>query len=174
MTVVIAAIPRSGSSLTAKIFAAHGLWVGRHEKNNQVKTPVPYYRYENIDVDEWFRTRNGNLERLIDNLKPNGTRLVYKASPIKAVTVAGALHDADLVCCKRKFASIIKSSPVGTEKHRREQLATLEGIDAPVIDVDAVIARDFTTLEAAFRHCKIPFNPEIAEAQIDDSLWHHR
>ena len=174
VTVIIAAIPRSGSSLVCKIFVAHGLWVGRSEKNNQVKTPTPYDRYENLDIDQWFRDGIGNLPDLVDRIKPDGSRLVYKCSPTKALIVADNLYRATLVKCHRKFASILKSSPDGTGEYRHQQLEVLDSINAPSVDVDAVMARDFTTLAVAMEHCGIKHDAAITEAQIDDSLWHYR
>ena len=174
MTVIIAGIPRSGSSLVCKIFAAHGLWVGRSGINNQVKTPTPYNRYENQDIDQWFKTGRGSFQKFIDRIKPEGKRLVYKCSPVKAVRLAGKLDKPAMIKCHRKFNSILKSSPDGTSNHRRKQRKVLASIKAPSVDVDALIARDFTTIEAAMKHCGIKYDPAITEAQIDDSLWHHR
>ena len=174
MTVIIAAIPRSGSSLIAGIFAAHGLWVGRFEKKDQVKTPTPYESFENTDIDNWFRHGIGPLQYVVDTILPEGKRLVYKCSPWKAQQAHKSLTDSCLVRCCRNFESIVKSSPDGQRQHRIEQLVTLFNMPGPFIDVDAVLARDFTTLACAFEHCGVRFIPAKAEAQIDDSLWHHR
>ena len=174
MTVIVAAIPRSGSSLIAGIFAAHGLWAGRFEKKDQVKTPTPYDSFENTDIDNWFRHGIGPLQYVVDSILPEGKRLVYKCSPAKARQAYKALPDSHLVRCCRNFESIVRSSPDGQRQHRTEQLMTLFSMSGPFIDTDAVIARDFTTLACAFEYCGIAFDPATAEGQIDDSLWHHR
>ena len=150
------------------------MWVGEHRKKEQDKTPTPYDSYENVDMDNWFKHYRGSLRGVVDRILPKGRRLVYKCSPYKALVAHKQLPDSTLILCHRKFKSIIKSSPDGTLQQRKDQLATIETIDAPIVDVDAVIARDFSTIHAAIEHCGIEFDAAVTESCIDDSLWHHK
>ena len=174
MTVIIAAIPRSGSSLAASIFAAHGLWVGEHRIKDQVKTPTPYDSFENVQIDQWFRNRREPLQALVDSILPKGKLLVYKCSPAKAKDAHQQLSGSTVVRCLRNFESIVKSSPDGQREHRATQLVTLASINGSIIDIDAVMARNFSSLKAAMAECGITFNHDLAESCIDDSLWHHQ
>lgn len=178
MTVIIAAVPRSGSSLVAGIFAAHGLWVGRDGIKGAEWTAVPYRDYENKDIDEWFRSGKQSLSQYLAEIVPDGKRLAYKCRPDKAEKMKGKLNgQCQVVRCFRRFDSIVASDVKNKGKKevsRGYQMIELCNLPGPPIDVDAVMARDFGTLANAFDHCGIVFDPAIAEAQIKDRLWHHR
>ncbi len=177
MIVIIVGVPRSGSSLIAKIFTAHGFWIGRYGKKGLKWTPTPYPDYENEDIDEWYRTRQEPLSKLIERLVPAGMRLVYKCSPWKAQIALDELPGVLIVRCSRKFESIIKSGLMIGRPNitlRKTQVSELNEMEGPSVDVDAVMARDFHTLAYALDYCGVVFDPVITEAQIDDSLWHHK
>lgn len=176
--IIIAAVPRSGSSLIASIFAAHGVWVGmHHHKTNMANTPVPYPSFENRNIDAWFKDPLGvGLDELVQALVPAGKRWLYKCKPDKAQKAVQKLARFQplLVRVVRQPRGIIKSSASGKEDVRRRQIRQLANMPGPAIYSDAVLDRDFSSLEAAFEYCGLDFSAQIAEAQIVDELWHHR
>ncbi|MDB4311999.1 hypothetical protein N9937_01075 [bacterium] len=177
MTVIIAAVPRSGSSLVAGIFEAHGLWIGRDGIKGADWTKNPYRDYENKDIDQWFRNGKEPLQQYLESITPQDKRLVYKCRPDKAKKMKAKLNgQCQIVRCFRRFDSIVASDVENKGKKeisRNQQVIDLCNLPGPPIDVDAVMARDFGTLANAFDHCGQTFVATLAEAQIDDSLWHH-
>jgi len=175
--VLIAALPRSGSSLVAKIFMAHGLWVGRVGEKGHNWTKSPYCDYENRDIDQWYRDRRQPLPKLIEKITPKGQRLLYKCSPWKARIFLREMPDSTVIKTCRTMKSIIKSGATVNNPDaalRMKQKTELDDIGGTTVDVDALIDRDFTTIKSAIERCGLVFDAELTESQIDDSLWHHR
>lgn len=173
--IIIAAVPRSGSSLIAGIFHAHGVWVGNFHKKQMAKTPVYYDSFENIEIDNWFRDKNQSLIGLVETITPKDARWLYKCGPEKARIAMSELADLApvLIRVTRKIESIVASSADFKAKMRCKQMANVMSMIGPLVDSDAVISRDFTSLKNAIEHAGLKFDPELAEKQIDNSLWHH-
>lgn len=180
--ILIAAVPRSGSSLIAKIFVEHGIWCGDCKvKSDQYETPVPYPAFENIAIDDWiysqmeFRSEKVcDFDDLMRAINPGDLRWLYKGKPrfIHYILKQIPNEKPFIVKTKRVEENIIKSwgfKPSNLVTH----LNALQMLHGEVVDVDAVMARNFKTLEFIFDKCGLEFNRDIAESCIDDGLWHY-
>ena len=187
-------MPRSGSSMTAGIFAEHGVWVGpcRPPSRENAKG-----HFESVPLkNEIISTvgaivQKGVLAPKLQGWKDRALDVIRKAGYTGGPWLfkSSAMYyplwhefDAKFVCVRRKVESI-KQSGTKTGYFRR-----LEAIPAHVeamdyvrdnlggVDVmtDEVIAGDYSSLERAFDHCGLSFDNQIVSDFVDPSLWHYR
>ena len=181
---------RSGSSLVTKIFHAHGCWVGSTAVDpNTAKSNKPAYPVYEWTELKWAMKPKGAGWKL------DGT--FVKPDPVRALEVEGVIrkrteayfiwkglpdyhpylmpYNPKIITIKRKIENVIASEEAdpywaSVTRRRVELMEELNGVE---VDTDQVISGDFTSLEAAFDHCGIAFDPLLSERQIDRSLWHH-
>lgn len=170
--IIIAAVPRSGSSLIAGIFAAHGVWVGGFSKKVMSNTPIPYDSYENDDVNKWFLS-DGEID--LFDIVPKDSRWFYKCSPEKAIRILKVLDNPVCVKIERKPKSIILSSADVKHIHviRMKQMAMLEEMDGMWISSDDIMAGNFSGIKSVFTDIGLVFDQSKANKVIDRGLWHH-
>jgi len=179
---------RSGSSLVTKIFHAHGCWVGSTQVDkNTAKNGKPAYPvYEWTDLKWAMKPRGAGW-------KLDGTFV----EPVRAEEVAKVIgertedhfiwkglpdyhpylepYNPKVIKIKRKIGSVLKSQDTDEywQSVTLRRLDLMDSIDGVEVDTDQVVSGNFVTLEKAFIHCGLAFNSELAEDQIDRSLWHH-
>jgi hypothetical protein len=175
---------RSGSSMTARIFAAHGL---KHKGNNNC---------EKKEIDKWIKQYYQK-----DHLNPEPAPYIkgFKAY-IESLGIDLWKGDVmyyplfhrlkpKIVCIKRDVESVVKSlraknpgaKSLNADKVRQIILTRYEYMDELKekhggVDVftDQLIKGDYSSLEEAFEYCEIPFKEKIARNEIDPSRWHYK
>tara|TARA_Y100000310_G_scaffold286634_2_gene310979 strand:- start:385 stop:972 length:588 start_codon:yes stop_codon:yes gene_type:complete len=190
--IVVLTAGRSGSSMIAGIFAAHGVWCGKTREGDQYN-PKGYYENRAIKAlikehTDWnflgdvpmFPALRGKVEQIIRGegygggpwLVKQGAqfyRLWDEWTP-KYVFIRRPLDDV--------MASYTRS---GFLKGRYDEVQTrwivqrnnsvmdhLEGAD---VQTDDVVNGNYSSLEEAFQYCGLTFNPEIAAEFIDGRFW---
>lgn len=184
---------RSGSSLIASIFAAHG-YKTRHDPNPNA---FDYVNWEHLPAKRWayarkpkMNYRNGHFVRPVEGIDkvikdgdcvkmgveywPLFNGLDYKLFVVRRdpEQIARSLlekqnkHSADLASQRRVRAMVeLRESMLD---HVRDHA---NGVD---VFPDEIVRGDFSSLERGFAHHGLTFNPERARKCIDPSKWHKR
>jgi hypothetical protein len=122
-----------------------------------------------------------DVGRLVSGMLRNNARVTWKSVP-DFHQIMGQFNPV-IITVRRKFMSILKSqqndatwSEDEINKWSRiieKRNAMMESMDGPVVDVDEVMAGDFTSIAKAIEHCGMTFKPHLAKPCIDKELWHH-
>jgi hypothetical protein len=191
--IIIISLPRSGSSMTAGIFANHGVWTGpcrggtkENPKGHFESTPLK----KEIIATVGPVVHEGRLAERIEDwprrvsriLKANG----YKGGPwlFKGSAMYYPLWvdmNPHWVCVRRNIDAIKASGKkTGYLKHGRSIPAHVEAMDyvrdhLGGVDVftDDVIRGDYSSLERAFDHAGIEMDRAIVDDFVDPGLWHY-
>lgn len=201
--ILILAMPRSGSSMTAGIFAQHGVWTGRcrgpdpkinakgffensaikhalirrYGKLTLARRETAFEREPDVDLDPHFRN---DVESILLAEGYAGGPWLFKFSAL--YWPAFAAFDPIYVGVRREGvveANLTRQEMFGTpDRERVERMvalhdAAIDETGCPVVMTDDVVAGDFSSLERAFAHCEIDFDPSIALDFVDPDLWHH-
>ena len=180
--VVVTGSGRSGTSMVAGLFAAHGVFFGDCKPADEFN-PRGYFEHPALPRPKakgkgWPRTFWRRLRREgWDRVAPWG---------VKHITTRWrwfrALNPAVVVVTKRPRAETLNSLrrtgwPLNAERllrrfHKRVRRIQEEA-PCPVIVVctPALVAGDYTEIRRAFEILDVPFDPAIAEAWIDPSVW---
>ena len=200
--ILILAMPRSGSSMTAGIFAKHGVWCGGctapnefnakgYFENKRLKREL-IIRYGKLtaagpvtDFEERPEVvpQDGFAQSVREIIRAEGYRqgpwlfkfsaLYWRAfddfDPLYVGVRRAGVADANLGRV-RMFGTPDRGR---VERMVRLHYDAIEASGAPVVDTDAVVRGDYGTLQSAFDHCGLPFEPEVADHFVDPALWHH-
>lgn len=195
------AMPRSGSSMTAGIFAQHGVWVGHHKAGGR----NPKGSFENTVLRNLVMTLydgKGLVERgetaqpipafrkLVENaIHGDGYRggpWLWKGSVM--YWPAWFQFEPTWVVCRRPTEAIFQSSMrepyvysyrdagnvyKAIERHQAE-LDKLAAKGAHVVDTQAVAMGDFDTIRSAIEGCGLEFDESATAAFVDKDQWHHK
>lgn len=187
--ILIMATPRSGSSMTAGIFAEHGVWTGdcpaRHQPRN------PRGTFENIAIRDIIREHNGKLVKSgeVSDRIPGFREKVEKAMLAQGYKGGPWLWKGSCIywpawyewdACKfvvvrRDIEATIRSinrPPYALPTHdqaklrkiielHHQQLDVLLEMGAFEVDTNAVTQGDFSSIKAAIEGCGLTFNQEI-------------
>lgn len=199
--ILIMATPRSGSSMTAGIFARHGIFTGK------VPTPDPrnpHGSFESRAIRKIIPQHNGKLVNrgLVSERVPGLREKIeaafedegYKGGPW--LWKGSALYwpafyewpSPKWVTVRRDFDATIRSlnkPPYALKKDdqnwlkhvirlHHEQLDVLDSMGAFAVDSQAVAHGDFTTIKAAIEGCGIAFDERIARDFVIPGQWHQR
>lgn len=187
--IVILAMPRSGSSLTAGIFHHHGCWKGKYNTGCSFN-PKGYF--ENLDAKEILIRRCGRLaqgiipatpqagfrKELLERLKPQGKWFVKCSAMYRA---AWDEFDPTFVCVRRKTEGLIgsnrKSGFMGTrdpdrlkmiiDAHNRE-MDLSGGVD---VFPDDLVNGDYSSIARALDHCGIEPDYDVIEDFVEPKYW---
>ena len=179
---------RSGSSLVAKIFAAHGFDTGSERVYSH-----GYETFENAKVNRWidehkaqFPLTTGQPCRYVPGIEecipPNGcvkTAVEYSGlfvkMDFKLITVTRNVRAiAESVAIKRGEPGTAESI-VGGMMSRMAGMARLrDKWDGAEIDTDEIMAGDLSSVEAAFKHHELEYSEEKTRACVDPDKWHHK
>lgn len=180
--VVVTGPGRSGTSMVAGLFAAHGVFFGHTkapDRNNprgyfeHPAIPKPRARGRNWPETWWDRLR---LEGWADGMPWGAKQITSRWRWLKQ------LGPSAVVICLRPAAEIRRSwarthFPGSINRKLAKARLTIRRIHAeagcPVITVHSarLIRGDYTELLPAFRILGIEFDDKIAEAWIDPTLW---
>lgn len=202
--ILIMAMPRSGSSMTAGIFAQHGVWVGPHSRDPRRNTKGSFEgkAIRNAVINTFGRGHVGagmpcgqvpgfraRVEEAIASEGYEGGPWLWKGSAMYW-RAWYEFPDAKWVVCRRDEKASIASalappyvygkSCTADEAKRivRAHTAELDKIvqqfDAPEVDTEAVAHGDFLTIELALKRCGIEPDRSKIEGFIDPTMWHYR
>lgn len=190
--IIILSLPRSGSSMTAGIFAKHGVWVGPYMKGDrhnakghfeglpfkeEIKKVAPQAAQQGIPadpVDDW----PNRVRSILHRHGYSGGPWLFKGSAMYYPLWLSM--DPCWICVRRDIRAIEQSGKrsgmmrddvrvpghVGAMDYVRDELG---GVD---VFTDELIAGDYSSIVRAFDHCGIKFDPAIADDFIDPTLWH--
>lgn len=187
--IIILGSPRSGTSLVASIFAAHGVFVGT---SREADSGNPKGYYENVMLAE-MRYRMGHGDGLDPALVEDtlyadgyigGPWLVKHSPPTwrswRRFTPKWVLiHRAEdetlrsrINCAQWDMTEAEHRIAIQTDE------ATVPGIKKHIGGVDVWPAEFFTgrwdALADAFAFCGLDFDPEIAESRTYPDLWNEK
>ncbi len=184
--ILILMTARSGSSLVASIFAAHGFDTG-----DTSVWSCGYETFENECVNQWIRDHKPELPLITGQscqyipgieecIPPNGCVKI-------AVEYLGLFEKLDLklITVKRDVNSIARSvadkrGEPGTADSIVPGMCTrMAGLDRACkkwngaeINTDQIMAGDFSGVRAAFEHHGLVFDEDKARACVDGAKWH--
>lgn len=192
--IVILCIPRSGSSMTAGVFAEHGVWAGecmpadpRNPKgffeNVQIKRHMARLCGRSVSsvyppVSGWRR----KVERIIASEGYAGGPWLVKHN-VAYHRIWDEYDEPAFILPRRDSEAIFRSVRCAgfngwqTDDELRasieQQQAMLDGIDGYEVDTDAVAGGDLTTIIGALEYAGIESDLDIIGRFVDPSLWHH-
>jgi hypothetical protein len=184
--ILILMTSRSGSSLVAKIFAAHGFDTGGKRVHS-----CGYETFENAAVNQWIRDHKPLLKlttgEFCDFVPGIGTCIpdsgVVKIG-VEYLTLFEQL-DPMVITVKRNAGAVAKS--LATKRGHPEQadgcypsiLLRYRALDlarerwnGAEINTDEIMAGDLTKVEAAFGHFGLDWDEAKTLACIDPDKWH--
>ena len=192
--VVIMMTPRSGSSLIARIFKRHGLYVGPYDLR------PGYPSYENTQLKDalnrlcnchsgLIRMRQmaddkgpDDVRQIVDEIMPHDKRWLFKTCIDAWQIWQGVYPDTRFVFVTRPVDSIVASAASKTHGNRNvirdivvarlefmRDVAARHGV--PIVKAEQVVAGNHASLAAAFDYCGIEFQPEIAAQCVDATMW---
>ncbi len=195
--ILIMAMPRSGSSMTAGLFAAHGVWTGTCQKPSKINQRG---HFENLPIKQMLKARTGGAKPVLDGepctpwpgFKDEVLGLIRRdgypgAGPwlFKGTAMYWPLWEEfrpRWICVRRDLDSVRSSGKAtgaflaraGAVQAHVRALDTLRDERGAVdVDTDALIRGDYRTLEAALASCGIPMDEGKVRAFVDPSLWKH-
>ena len=181
---------RSGSSLVAKIFHAHGFDYG----------PEPvfscgYKTYENAAVWRWIDKNKGRLQPIptgrgckyapgIEACIPRPTSnamvkvameyvtLFKKLSP-RVITVRRDPEAIAASTCAKRSPPEPPSRCIGPVMKRLNGLERMrQQYNGAEVNTDELMAGDFSSIEAAFQHHGFNYDDDLARSCVDPDKWH--
>jgi len=184
--ILILMTSRSGSSLVAKIFAAHGFDIGSEQTYS-----CGYATYENARVKEWI-AQHKHLLPLKTGLPCDYVPGVEKCIPPNGVVKIGMEYaglfvkmSPKVITVKRDVWSVASSLAAKRGNPDKAQncvsvvVARFAGMDrmrkkwnGAEINTDQIIAGDFSGVRAAFEHHGIDFDEDKARACVEPDKWH--
>ena len=192
--IVIVGMPRSGSSMVAGVFAAHGVFTGvckeadsRNEKGffehvGFMELVTELYGKGLISRNSVPETHPDFKPRLMELMERDG----YSGGPW-FVKHAHVFHNIwrdfnpRFIIVKRDTASISESARdlgwSSSMSHITEGQKMLDRVakehGAPIVDSNELIKGDYSSLERAFEYCGLIFNKWTANNFIEPGLWRH-
>ncbi len=201
--IIILGMPRSGSSMTAGVFANHGVWTGRCRGPTELNRKG---HFESKAIKEVIMGVYG-AKAIVTNGRLAHHVAGFKTAVLSAIAKDGysggdwlwkgsALYWPSFyefhpkwVICKRPseqiFVSCRRSGIFGkyltSERLKEvieihvEQMAHLKKVaGAFEVDTHAVANGDYESIELALEGCGIEPNREVIDSFVDCSLWHVR
>lgn len=196
--IVVLGTPRSGTSLTAGLFAQHGAWVG-HCREGDGRNARGYFENEALKRELIDVAGRLDVNPRIPGLTPTGEwrdrvlsilhREGYTGGPW--LFKHGALYaplwmrdfDPVFVCCFRAHDDVIASgttigmmdariAPRSIEIHQQYMQRLVDEHDAHKVWPEEFVQHRWTALIEAFAEAGLAFDHEIAEDFVDPKLWH--
>ena len=176
---------RSGSSLVAKIFAAHGFNTG-----GEVVHSCGYETFENARVNQWIRDNKPQLKLATgrfcdfvpgieacipdDGVVKIGVEYLtlFEHLKPKVITVKRDINSiAHSLATKRGHPDQANDCVNGIKSRFRAMDRALEKWDGAEINTDEIMAGDFSGVQAAFEHHGLEYDEAKARACVDPSKW---
>jgi len=198
--ILIVGMPRSGTSMTAGVFARHGVWVGTHQEGDRLNAKGHFENHhikqakkvaaippayicvnkglEAEPVDGWREA----VLRLRDQDGYEGGPWMFKMSVMFWRMFDGAFPDATWVCVRRPRDEIRRSSEAtgifsATDETIDAHIAAMDRLErergAVSVQTSDVVAGDTSSLGAALLHADLEPDGAIIADFIDATLWRH-
>lgn len=183
--VVVLGASRSGTSMTAGLFAAHGVWFGDCMPASAIN---PKGFFENLALKRvWGGDRPGDFPAWWrDERRANGCTGPWGAkSGAECWDLWRGVRDiACVVLCYRDRDSIAESraragfgrAPAATARNWRIMERVRKQALVPVVSVwtPRLVDGDCAEIVPAFEALGVPFDAAVASAWLEPDLWHHR
>jgi hypothetical protein len=183
--------PRTGSSMTAGIFAKHGVWVGPYNKGDKANQKG---HFENLDFKTFAKVTGLTgihkcrefqpSDEIIKRFKKTVFTEAKEPWLFKGSAMYWRLFDdlsPNYICVRRnkkdclasnQRAGLSTSSPsYDYHNSTMDMLVEKGGTD---VFTDEIIKGDYSSLEAAFKYCGLEFNQEIVDDFVSPELWHSK
>lgn len=199
--ILIMATPRSGSSMTAGIFAAHGVWTGR-VREGEGRNPKGFFESRTIraHIVEHFgrRVKSGRvcerlagwrarIEPLLEAEGYDGGPWLWKGSAIYWPAWHEWPNPKWVVVRRDKDATIrsLQKPPYALATTDEAELARLVDLHhaeldklvaehgAFEVDAQAVALGDFTSIARALTGCGLDYREDIVDDFVEKDQWHH-
>jgi len=180
--VVITGTGRSGTSMVAGLFAAHGVFFGRCKEADEFN-PRGYFEHRALPLPRakapgwpgsWWRVlkRNGWDGEAPWGVKHMTTRWKWFRQLKPTVIVVTERPDADVLASLRRTGWRLNPERIVRNYRRRLERIKREA-KCPVVSVftPALIQGDYTEIRRAFEVLGVAFDPAIADAWIDPGAW---
>lgn len=183
--VVILGASRSGTSMTAGLFAKHGVWFGDCMPPRRIN---PKGFYENLalkrvwkgverprDFDEWWRAeRERGGCRGAWGAKSGAERWPWWRQVADKTVIVLCYRDMLSIQASRKRAGFSRST--ATQRNWEIMERIKERATVPVIDVwtPDFVEGNFSKVVPAFEAIGVAFDRDVATEWVDPKLWHHR
>ncbi len=198
--ILVMALPRSGSSMVAGIFATHGVWTGRYKTGGRnTKGSFEGEAIRNVMISAYGRD-------IVNRGLPVEPRKGLRAAIEKAIATAGysggpwlwkgsvLFHPAwsefqpKVVVCRRdaeaSFQSAMRPPHVYAQRDaeavrntiaaHNAELDKLVAAGAHEVDTQAVALGDFASVRAAIEGCGLTFDELATSKFVDPAMWHHK
>jgi len=202
--IVILMAPRSGSSMVAGIFAAHGVWVGKDLRTKNEHNQEGFFEHNYLQRltcslfpgDEGWNEhvppsmKQAILDKLVATAQADGYisgPWLYKSEAVQFPLWKGL--NPKWVCVRRDADAIFKSSRnsglVGkrsTDEQVRKTIQNnvekmdyvVENLNGVNVYSDEVIDGDMSSLDRAFQYCGLALDSKKAASCIRPEHWHYR
>lgn len=196
--ILVLSMPRTGSSMTAGIFAQHGVWAGRcrapsssnekgHFENVAIRNLLIREHGRIVVKAELARPKAGFKERVLKAIAKDGYKdgpWMWKGSAM--YWPAWFEFEPKIVVCRREPQAIVNSclnsvhkssSPsqlrIMVKQHTEllDRLVAERG--AVEVDTARVANGDFATIRQAVEHCGLEFDEQRTAEFVDPTLWHY-
>jgi len=195
--ILIMAMPRSGSSMTAGLFAAHGVWAGTYAKPNAMNAKG---HFENLPVKKYIIQKTGGARPVQEGqpckpwpgFRDDVLRLIHEDGypgegpwMFKGTAMYWPLwreFRPRWICVRRNLDSIRSSGkatgaflarPEAIQAHVQAMDYLWEHRRAVDVDTDALIRGDYSTLRIALASCGIEMDEDVVRDFVDPKLWRH-
>jgi len=199
--IVILAMPRSGSSMTAGLFQAHGAWFGTcrpgdadnpkgHFENNAIKREM-IRRWGSLTLARGVTSFDQNpvcapqdgfrscVERILDTDGYTGGPWGYKQSAL----YKPAWHEFNPYFVGVKRENVLKANTsrqamFGTRDPKRVQRmidlhhAVIDECEV-IVRTDEIIHGNLRSLDDALAYCGLTIDVSAVDDFVDPSLWHY-
>lgn len=192
--ILIAAPPRSGTTLVAGLLSLHGVWVGEGEVTQSPET------------NSLIVTENEQIKRYLRKLGPNSIITTFRDNIISMVETDGpwlvkmgqvllkwrlfhdAFPEAKWLLPRRSCSAIVSSALKHpgmrggwaqreriVKKFQEKQLDLAHsGATCHWIDMNRLAHKDEKEAKTFFSFCDVEFDPEIWNNFVDPGMWHER
>jgi len=177
---------RSGSSLVAKIFAAHGFDTGPEKVFSH-----GYETYENAEVNKWIQNNKHRMAKSTGvpcRYVPGIEKFIKPNSVVKTeIEHAGLFEKLNpkVIAVKRNIHAITRSMAdkrgkpweadgcVGGVRSRlRGMDKVVKDMNGATVNTDELVAGDFSSIRDAFEHFGLEFDEDKARACVEPDRWH--
>jgi len=180
--VVVTGSGRSGTSMVAGLFAAHGVFFGDTKPADE-NNPRGYFEHPALPKPRakgkgWPRVWWRRLKREgWDGVAPWGvkhitTRWKWFHALTPTVVVLTIRPEAEVIESLRRTGWQVRPRRV-VNRYRKRLARIYREASCPIVVVSApaLVAGDHKQIREAFDVLGVPFDPAIADAWIDRSLW---
>jgi hypothetical protein len=181
--VVITGTGRSGTSLVAGLFAAHGVFFGNCKPADR-HNPKGYFEHRATPLPKakgtgwpgvWWKTlrREGWDGKVPWGIKNMTSRWRWFRRLHPTLVVITKRPESEVRASLKKTGWGINADKL-FRKYRKRRGKILKQARCPVLEISTplLIAGDFREIRRAFDVLGVPFNPDVARSWIDPGVWH--